>query len=134
MKLASLVFLACAALSAPFSVAAQTSNLPRYMIYGPGANSCGTWTTAAKSGSSQDVLNKIWLQGFITAVNNFYLTNLPGVTADLLEGTDIDGANAWVDNYCAAHPLVKLAAAAQALTVELTDKWLSAHSIPSGKR
>jgi hypothetical protein len=38
------------------------------------------------------------------------------------EGTDINGVFAWIDTYCAAHPLDPIAKAAIALVVELSKR------------
>jgi hypothetical protein len=44
----------------------------------------------------------------------------------LLKDEDWDGLIAWIDNYCAAHPLDKLDTAARSLVVELAEH----HSAP----
>jgi len=44
---------------------------------------------------------------------------------DFLKDEDWDGLIAWMDNYCATHPLDKLAKAAQALELELLNHHLA---------
>jgi hypothetical protein len=58
-----------------------------------------------------------WIQGFITAYN----FDVPG-PSDLTKGTDVDGLQAWMDNYCAQHPLANIADAAIALVDELSKR------------
>ena len=57
-----------------------------------------------------------WVQGFISAFNYY-----GGATApDIASGTDANGVFAWIDNYCAAHPLDTIATATIALVSELS--------------
>ena len=46
---------------------------------------------------------------------------------NLSEGMEGPAREAWIDTYCAAHPLDDLSAATRALVTELTGKWLAAH-------
>lgn len=82
----------------------------QFMVLGEGTNSCGQWT---KGRTNRDDVARFvdgaWVAGFITAVNRFGYG-----PSDLSKGIDNDGINAWVDNFCAQHPLDSLAAAAQA--------------------
>jgi len=42
--------------------------------------------------------------------------------SDISKGTDIDDITAWIDNYCAQHPLDRFADAASALVIELQGR------------
>jgi hypothetical protein len=58
-----------------------------------------------------------WVLGFITGYNLYG----PG-SNNVSKGTDLEGLNAWLDNYCAGHPLDPFGVAAQALIFELGKK------------
>jgi hypothetical protein len=72
-----------------------------------------------------------WVKGFLTGANVWLLPNDRNAARSLTESTDLDGVFAWIDNYCAAHPLVDLVSATTGLIQELSAKWLAAH--PRGK-
>jgi hypothetical protein len=60
-----------------------------------GKVSCGLWTverTENRQGS------KIWLMGFLSGT-------VVATGKDVLDGTDADSLNLWMDNYCKANPL-----------------------------
>jgi hypothetical protein len=63
-----------------------------------------------------------WIAGYLSAFNS--LTDDPD-TPDFLKSEDWDGLIAWMDNYCAAHPLDKLETAARALAIELAEHHLT---------
>jgi hypothetical protein len=54
------------------------------------------------------------VQGYITAYNEWAFQG-PDVTG----GTDADGVFAWMDNYCALHPLDSVAVAIRRLITTL---------------
>ena len=61
-----------------------------------------------------------WVMGFLSA-HNWHNANAGG-PGDIASGTDLNGMLAWIDNYCAAHPLEKIVEATQALIVELSQR------------
>jgi len=68
-----------------------------YKIFGSGGQSCGTWT-AEKERAKGDLpmLNfKSWVGGYLTAYN-LWVEDGSGPVNE----TQIEGAWAWVDNYC----------------------------------
>jgi hypothetical protein len=100
------------------------------MIYGRGFHSCGAWTknqvqrpavgTSSTINSQSDVemaAEMEWVDGFISAFNIYRST-----TGNVVTGTDMNGVYAWIDNYCAAHPLDKIAGATDALLKELSQR------------
>lgn len=108
------------------AVAASVDNT--FMILGaPGAASCGSWTQGRKDKGVIQNGRQLWVVGFFTAVSAWVLPADRGVSPDISEGTDVQGLFAWIDNYCAAQPLVSLATATYALTDELVPKWMAAH-------
>jgi hypothetical protein len=120
------VLLALLALAFSFHVEAKNT----VMVVGAGQASCGTWTKAQAERQPTDARGNIyyrigsdtmiqleWVRGFISAFN-IYKSETGNVTA----GTDMDGVYAWIDNYCAAHPLDNVVTAALALVQELSQR------------
>jgi hypothetical protein len=98
--------------------------------FGSGTKSCADWTNAQaerrpiSSGGTMltqtgsDIPGQTqWIAGFLTAFN-YYQSATPNVA----EGTDMNGVFAWMDTYCAAHPLDPIANAAIALVAELSKR------------
>jgi hypothetical protein len=81
-----------------------------YMILGAGSFSCGEWKEARAAQGANNLRDTSWLLGFLTAFN-IYGPGSNNITA----GTDTAGRQAWVDSFCAQHPLAQLTNAAQAL-------------------
>jgi hypothetical protein len=101
-------------------------------VQGEGRGSCGNWTKAQRhrpqigadglmpvTFADMDLATQAaWVQGFISAFNYY-----GGATApDIASGTDANGVFAWIDNYCAAHPLDSIATATIALLTELSQR------------
>ena len=104
--------------------------------FGMGTQSCAEWTKAegerrpVSSGgtmlteSGSDIPGQTqWITGFLTAYN-YYQSATPNVA----EGTDMNGVFAWIDTYCAAHPLDPIAKAAIAVVAELSKRQSRAKS------
>ena len=127
-------------LAAPVPVAAaELGNA--IMNMSPGDSSCGHWTNergVAGRGLSISVTQEGmplvemegWVRGYITAMNYWVIPRDRDGIRNLTEGTDTEGIMAWIDNYCAAHPLDLLDDATMALTAESRTKWLIAHPKP----
>ena len=76
-------------------------------VYGEGALSCGTWT----SGDSSERLRRgAWIRGFVSGA---------GYEGAKLRDTDSTGIEAWISQYCAAHPLDTIATASSHLVESL---------------
>ena len=73
-----------------------------YLDYGAGQQSCGAWTSHFSSPGYHTV-DQQWLLGFVSG------TSYEGT---VLSETDGNAITAWVDNYCAQHPLDNVATAA----------------------
>ena len=59
-----------------------------------------------------------WVQGFLSAFNYY-----GGATApNIVTGIDANGVFAWIDNFCAGHPLDTIATASVALISELSNR------------
>ena len=58
-----------------------------------------------------------WIQGFMSAFN-YYASE----SGDVSGGTDANGVFAWIDSYCAGHPIDIVATAAIALITELSQR------------
>ena len=89
-----------------------------YEVYGGvGTASCGSWTKFRKGGGIRTTQLSSWLNGFLISYNAF----TPGVS-DIAKGIDIDGREAWVDNYCSQSPLKPISSAAFALILHLKSR------------
>ena len=65
-----------------------------------------------------DLVHQIsWVQGFLSAFN-YYVSK----SGNVLSGIDNNGIFAWIDNYCAAHPLDDIATATFAFIAELSKR------------
>jgi hypothetical protein len=112
--LATAVTLSTVALSAqavsPLRPLRPGERVVTFMAYGPGSTSCGSWLDAARRhDESKRHHLQTWVSGFLTAMSSIRT----------LRETDWHGIAAWVDTYCAAHPLHLMTGAAQSLVNEL---------------
>jgi hypothetical protein len=108
-----LVMTAVLALALCFKAEAQNN----YMIAGWGPQSCAAWTKI-QAGEPRDVdAPRQWVLGFVSAFNAY-----ESPTGDVTKTADTNGLFAWIDNYCAAHPLDKISTATMALISELSQR------------
>ena len=94
----------------------------RFSVKGPGGSSCGTWTESRKDAVA-GANNVSWMLGYVTAYGRYGWSLSSNVAAD----TDNIGLVAWMDNYCAAHPLEEIEDAAHALVLELGERYVQQH-------
>ena len=96
------------------------------MVTGVGQFSCGHWTQDkptrstgpyATSYNMPAALNEQWVLGFLSAFN-FYGNGSGNIT----NGIDNNGVFAWIDKYCAEHPLDTITRAMVALVSELSKR------------
>jgi hypothetical protein len=83
-------------------------------ILGAGAAVCGRWVIDRREDSALAIYEFSWVLGFLTGLN----AGLPAESSnDHQVGArlDVDAARVWLDNYCTAHPLDRLAKAAAQL-------------------
>ena len=80
-------------------------------IFSPGGDSCGTWSTEQNLGSRYQ--RQTWVLGFFSAYNVY------SPEGEAVEPPDGKALVAWIDNYCATHPLDFISAAAHKLVDEL---------------
>jgi hypothetical protein len=88
--------------------------------FGPGDKSCGAWSQARRDGDARSIAYQVWFLGFVSGVS--VTLTLGQKSPDFLKNMDAPGLIAWVDKYCAAHPLDKLLTAAIELIDELQQK------------
>jgi hypothetical protein len=95
------------------------------MMVGAGNSSCGDWTSQKAGSDANQIEGKLirqayvhWLGGFVSGLNYAYRATYGNIT----DGTDVNGIDGWVDNYCAAHPLDMVGQAAIALGAELRGR------------
>ena len=89
----------------------------KYIVYGHGNDSCGLWTSQRSPDPEKDEwpsrTSQAWVLGFVSGV---------GFESPLtLTKTDTAGIRAWMDAYCAAHPLESIARASAQLIAELSN-------------
>lgn len=94
--------------------------------YGIGNASCGKWTQDLRDDphGTARYMDISWLGGFITGMNASLRFG------DITQGRDFPGMSAWVDNYCAGHPLENVLGASENLVVELVGTRNGAPSRP----
>ena len=80
-----------------------------------GLESCGAWTQTRQMKTPIRLLMEQWITGWLDRANF-------NLNTDILQGEDWLGVMAWIDKYCAAHPLDKLYTAASALENELLNR------------
>jgi hypothetical protein len=68
-------------------------------VIGPGANSCGTWTSTI--GIPAHLQYEGWVLGYVSAYNFYVLS----IDTDVSRTTDARGILGWIDGYCVTHPL-----------------------------
>jgi len=83
-----------------------------FTIKGAGAGSCGTWVEDRRAAPRSAELDLSWVLGFLSGIGF-----MGAVGDDPLNGVDADGVRAWIDNYCAAHPLINIEQAAAAFSI-----------------
>ena len=85
------------------------------MQRGIGGYSCGAWTEALQSNSSERPLMGNCVIGYLNGVNM-------RDSQDILLTTDPDAIVAWMDNYCGSHPLDQVWTGAFHLVEELETR------------
>jgi hypothetical protein len=89
--------------------------------------SCGAWTEERGHATAYwrywKPIMEGWVLGFVSGAN-IYVDEHP----EILEGVDARAINAWIDNYCRAHPLEPLRDAALELVKELNRR--AGHPLP----
>lgn len=111
------------ALLVPVVASAQQPRT-NYAVFGIGTKTCGYWTETRKVDNYANVALIIWLAGYMTAFDLHGTDKMDGSN-----GADMDGLEAWIDNYCKANPLRTIANAAEALTYELRNPPNQAQSL-----
>lgn len=89
---------------------------PEYAVIGVGATSCGSWVSNLPLRRH----SMSWVLGFLTAMN-MHEASL-GRPGELSKGTDADGLELWITNYCSANPLADVSEAAFRLYVTLKNR------------
>jgi len=87
-------------------------------ILGTGTASCGTWTADKQENGPAWVGDLEWLSGYLSAYSAYKLPS----ERDVAHGLDEGAREAWVSNYCLAHPLDEIYVAADALIAELKHR------------
>ncbi len=81
-------------------------------IIGAGVMSCAQFSNGVASSQDQGGFYYLWAEGFLTGSNAFDNRNSHIVA-------DMDAVEAWLNNYCAAHPLDMFVDAVMELRFEL---------------
>jgi hypothetical protein len=80
----------------------------QFMVIGYGNVSCGGWSLARHHRSSLTSAYEGWVEGYFTGYNQWAKTG-----PNIMGGTDIDGVDAAIDNFCTTHPLSTILEAAE---------------------
>jgi hypothetical protein len=92
-----------------FAASSGSAQAAPFMMYGVGAESCGTWLAERKGTNWYN--EGQWVLGWVSAAGNY---------TGHLRKSDSDALAAWVDKYCREHPLDNLTVAAGHLVDELS--------------
>ena len=106
MKRIVVVAIACLLLGHGFASARGM-----YQVYGQGTLSCGRWTEDNRAGRDKHL--QTWVIGFVSGA----CAALAASKVELRQ-TDSDAMAAWIDQYCAAHPLETVGTATEELVLE----------------
>lgn len=93
------------------------------MIVGIGNKSCGDWSDAKRENGWPRAAYGAWLGGFMSGLN----LDGSGTYGNLTDGTDFQGMEGWIDNYCVANPLDPVSSAATGLATELLRRKIQPH-------
>jgi hypothetical protein len=85
-------------IAAVVATATSSAALAQPTVYGGGNVSCGTYSTYKVQDLLMYTASTTWTMGYLTAMSQ-------QLQIDLLKGTDLNGAIAWLDNYCAQNPI-----------------------------
>jgi len=94
-----------------------------YTNRGDGGITCAKWTSYRKTAGADDITAypalsaSNWVLGYLTAYDRYV-----DPSGNVGAGVDNDSIAAWVDTYCAAHPLDSLATAADHLIEALKTR------------
>lgn len=83
----------------------------------PEADSCGYWTEQRRLGGGHSQIWEGWILGYISGLNAFGPND-----GDVAPDVRPEGLMAWVDNYCAAHPLDRISLAGFKLAEQLRKR------------
>ena len=79
---------------------------------------CAEWTEARRRDNSRSETLEAWVTGVLTGYNLYD----PKGRHDILGGTDLSGAFAWIDRRCAANPEEGLPEVTMDLITELRNR------------
>ena len=82
-----------------------------------GVPSCGQWIKERGPQNHATAYHLGWLLGYVSGANVFRIGD-----KDILKTIDFNSIEAWMDNYCQAHPLDSAADGARNLVIELERK------------
>jgi len=114
-----------------------TAVMPAFSEYAldVGANTCTKWIEARKiRGGLADVKHAAWLRGYLSAAAALLQGEARSAVfmgkndqrliekADILRQIEATAIDAWMDKYCQAHPIDKIADAIRVLVSELKQK------------
>jgi hypothetical protein len=106
--ISTLLFLACCIEQPAFS----------YTSISFGVSDCAQWVAESKSNFAL----KTWLLGFITGIDNAYVTINKTNNDPLKKINSASQIYLWMDNYCSQNPLKNIADGGNALFSELLNK------------
>jgi hypothetical protein len=101
-----------------FAQGVQAAENGRYTVMGAGSGSCGRWIEARREGPLGADRYVEWVEGYLTSFNAWDDPN----DSDILDGTDIEGVEASIDNYCKKHPLSPIAEASANVISEVAER------------
>ena len=87
-----------------------------FTVLSPGSTSCGQWTVDHTRASGPNYwAEQSYVAGVLTGYNRYG----PDGGGDVTLGVDEAGWTAWMNNYCATHPLEPIVQAVNELIISL---------------
>jgi hypothetical protein len=99
----------------PLQVVPPSPTKDNIIYVGNGGHSCGQWIEDRHNHLSlESLVDQSWVVGYLSAYNEWG----PG-NGDVSSHTDTPGMVAWIDNYCAGHPVEVLGDVTSRLMLDL---------------
>ena len=101
--------------SLPATSSSSLAQSKAFTVWGVGNYSCGAYLSDSVPNTTKGSIYRTWLHGFLTGINH-------DSSGDILAGTDIDGAEGWIANFCHGNPTALLATAASTLVATIRQR------------
>ena len=110
MLLRSLTKIGLAVLGIVAALSLWPPQASAFKLIGAGTDACATWTADRRTPDGKAALQDAqWVVGYLSGIGYEGPSDV-----DPLNGVDAEAVWTWIDNYCRAHPMDEIRAAAEA--------------------